>query len=492
MIASARHRRSLAVPATAVILALSSYGLAAETQAAPGVVNGPSLRLAGTHTFTFSPSSGGGSIVWSVDRETVSDTGIHTRTNGILSRTGPVATFSLPAVSGSETIYYVTATDAGINDVDTVQVFPADTKTWFTYRSPGNPDVRVYTVIPSSLSAATNVVMAMHGNSRTASSYCDYWRTWTTQHDYIVLCPYYDLQNWPTTGNYQMGNVFTGDDCGGVKNPEARWTFTIDEGIHDFVRSGFVLNELRFDLWGFSGGGQHVHRFMLFKPNAKVRVAIAAGSGWYTAPDLTIDCPYGLDDPLLSFTQQDLVEWTNKDMVIMVGTQDTLRDEDLRVTVRADAQGLNRYERAGYMYGKGKAINPATRWQLIDVPGVGHEARQMAEAAQSFLHGTTLDAPDPGAPEVRTTGRFLRVGPNPISGSTTLSGDGWTSGDEVVIGVYDLAGRRVAAGATRVTNRAWQMAWSTIARQGSIARGVYFVRARDRQRQAEQKVLVLE
>ncbi len=492
MTASARHRRSVITSATSVLLALSSYGLAAETQAAPGIVNGPSLRLAGSHAFTFSPSSSGGSIGWSVDRETVSDTGIHTRTNGILSGTGSNKTFSLPAVSGSETIYYVSAADAGVSDVDTVQVFPANTKTWFTYRSAGNPDVRVYTVIPSSLSTATNVVMAMHGKSRTASSYADYWRTWTTQHDYIVLCPYYDLVNWPTTGNYQMGNVFSSDDCEGVKNPEARWTFTIDEGIHELVRSGFVLNEPRFDLWGFSGGGQHVHRFMLFKPNAKVRIAIAAGSGWYTAPDLNIDCPYGPADPSLSFNHQDLLQWTNKDMVIMVGTADTVRDADLRITAQADAQGLNRFVRAGYMYAKGKAVNPASHWQLINVPGIGHQAQEMAEAAQSVLFGTTVDVSTSAAPEVRTMGRFLRIGPNPTSASTMLSGQGWTSGDDVVIGVYDLAGRRVAAGTTRATNGVWQLAWSTIARPGSIAKGVYFVRARDREGQAGQKIFVLE
>ena len=189
---------------TVLLAALSSFGSAAEAQAS-GIVNGPSMRLAGTHTFVFISSGAGGTVTWSVDRETISDTGTSTRTNGIASGTGATKTFSLPAVSGFETIYYVTAWDNGVQDVDTVQVFAANTRTWFTYRSAGNPDVRVYAAIPSTVSAASRILMVMHGNSRTADEFCDIWRSWATQNDYVLLCPYYDLVNWPNTGMYQMG-----------------------------------------------------------------------------------------------------------------------------------------------------------------------------------------------------------------------------------------------------------------------------------------------
>jgi len=487
MLNSACLPRRRAAMATALVLAAIAPGRAV---AAPGIVDGRSHRLAGTHSFSFSPSGAGGTVQWAVDRETVTDVGVLTRTNGILSGSGSNVSFSLPAVTACETIYYIRASDAGASDVDTVQVFPSNTKTWFTYRSAGNPDVRVYCVIPSSLSSSTRVVMAMHGNSRTASNYCDDWKAWGTQHNTIILCPYYDLVNWPTTGHYQMGNVFSADDCEGVKNPEARWTFTIDEGIHARVRDGFLLANQRFDLWGFSGGGQHVHRFMIFKPNAKVRVAITAGSGWYTAPDLGIDCPYGLHDAKLSFTQQDLLKWTGKDMIIMVGSADTVRDADLRITPKAEAQGLNRYQRAGYMYAKGIAANPATHWKLIVVPGVDHDASGMAQAAQAFLQGTTLDAPGPSAPGAQVSWQ-IQVSPNPVRAGSTLRGEGW-SGSQVEVGLYDLAGRRVASRAVSVSDGRWQLSWAAWVRPGTIAKGVYLVRARDGERRAQQKLLVLE
>jgi hypothetical protein len=291
-----------------------------------------------------------------------------------------------------------------------------------------------------------------------------------------------------------MGNVFAGDDCEGALNPEARWSFTITENIPARVRAGFILGDPRFDLWGFSGGGQFVHRFMVFRPDAPVRIAIAAGSGWYTAPDLVIDCPYGLDDPSLDFTQQDLLAWTNRDMIIMVGTADTLRDPDLRVTPRADAQGLNRYQRADYMVAKGLAANPATRWQRIDVPGVGHEAEPMAEAAQDVLISSAVDVPAPAEPmpPEAETAPTLRVHPNPVRDATLFSGTGWTGADRVEISVYDLHGRRVGGGATRAGRGAWQIPWSGLGSRGRIGPGIYMVRATDRRRHAERKVLVLE
>jgi hypothetical protein len=446
------------------------------------------MRLAGTHTFVFTPSGAGGTITWSVDRETISDAGTSTRTNGYASGTGATRTFSLPAVSGSETIYYITAADNGVQDVDTVQVFPPGIRTWFTYRSAGNPDVRVYAAIPSTLSPASRILMVMHGNNRTADEFCDIWRSWATQNDYVLLCPYYDLVNWPNTGMYQMGNVFSADDCGGTMNPEARWTFTIDLGIHQRARDGFGIVDPRFDLWGFSGGGQHVHRFMLYEPDAPVRLAIAAASGWYTAPDRTIDCPYGVDDPLLSFTQQDVVDWTNRNMIIAVGTADTIRDEELRTTARADAQGLNRYQRADYMYDKAVAFNPATRWRRVDVPGAAHEAKLVAQGTRSFLlQGSVLDSTVPDV----IKRAVVRVHPNPLAGIAMLSGEGWTGG-EVTVEVFDLAGRKVASRTAAAINGQWRFAWSSLATQGRLARGMYLVRARARGQQAEQKVLVLE
>jgi len=366
----------------------------ADPDATPGIVDGATLRLAGTHTFTATPSNSGGTITWTVDREVTSESGGNpSLTRNVLSATGATASFNLTKVSGRETVYYVRAQDNGFNDTQTVQVFPPNVRSSFTYKSAGNPNVRTYIVVPSTLSASTHIVMVMHGNGRNADEYINTWVGWASQNNYIALAPRFDDSSWPGSRSYHSGNIFTGDDGAGTKNPEAKWSFTVVEGIHQRVQSGFAVNDTLFDLWGHSAGGQFVHRFMLFKPNAKVRFAMPANSGWYTAPDLNIDYPYGVRHPQLSLTMQDLVDCTNKQMIIFRGTADTLRDSDLRTTPEADAQGLNRYQRALYMYNKGVNLNSNLNWQLLDVPNADHDQIKMAPAAQDFLRNPNPPLP---------------------------------------------------------------------------------------------------
>jgi len=151
------------------------------------------------------------------------------------------------------------------------------------------------------------------------------------------------------------------------------------------VRREFQIDDSLFDIWGHSAGGQFVHRFMLFKPNAQVRFAMPANSGWYTTPDLALAFPHGVKHSLLSIAKRDLMRWTNKPVIIFRGTADTERTENLSQTPEADAQGRNRFERAAFMYRKVKAFNPRSDWQIIEVPNADHDQRKMAPAAQDFL-----------------------------------------------------------------------------------------------------------
>lgn len=277
-------------------------------------------------------------------------------------------------------------------DVLELRAAPRDTPGSFVYRGAGVPDVRVYAVVPSTLNPATRVVLIMHGRSRNADDYVDGWASWAARNDYIAVAPRFDDDDWPEARGYNFGNVFTGDDGSGARNPEEGWSFTVVEGIHRQVVSAFGLADRRYDLWGHSAGGQFVHRFVLFKPRAPLRLAIAANAGVYMLPDLGIDFPFGARHPLLSFTRLDLLDYTNKPVIVMRGALDTERTENLPQTPDADAQGPNRFERAGHIYDRVKALNPASPWRLIDVPDAGHEQRKMAPAAQPLLQAGGVGA----------------------------------------------------------------------------------------------------
>lgn len=360
--------------------------VAGATTAVPGKITaGPTMGLAGSRTFTFTPSSSGATIRWSVARLTAPELGGSTTTQSkVFTATGSSASFNLTQTSGRQTTYRVTASDSGATDTREIQVFAPGTKTAFVYKTAGNPDVPMYITVPANATTATHVLLNMHGNGRTASSYHDAWHPWTRNHNYILVTPYFSETNWPDSG-YHQGNVFESENCGGALNPESRRSFTIVDSAFTHLKTRFQLRDNKYDIWGHSAGAQFVHRMMLWKPNARIRFGMAANSGWYTAPDTSITCPYGLRNPQLSFINQQLVNYTNRHMIIFRGTEDTLRDSDLRTTALADAQGRNRWERAQYMYDKGVEINTNLSWKLIAVPDSGHDKDTMAPGAQEFL-----------------------------------------------------------------------------------------------------------
>jgi pimeloyl-ACP methyl ester carboxylesterase len=199
-----------------------------------------------------------------------------------------------------------------------------------------------------------------------------------------VLAPEFDARSWPGSRSYNLGNVVESNGGEGRVLPPERWSFTVVESLHDEARRRFGLADEGFDLWGHSAGGQFVHRLLLFRPQASVRRAIAAGCGWFTTPDHTVPFPYGLAHPVLRFDDRAVRSWLLRPLALMRGTADTDRDPDLRRTPAADAQGPNRYERTGHMLEAARRRYSAVRWRLVDVPGVGHDASAMAGAAQSL------------------------------------------------------------------------------------------------------------
>ncbi|MCU0239837.1 MAG: hypothetical protein MUC29_10370 [Pyrinomonadaceae bacterium] len=151
------------------------------------------------------------------------------------------------------------------------------------------------------------------------------------------------------------------------------------------IKQKFSLKAKKYNLFGHSAGGQFVHRFMLYLPKNNVRLAIAANPGFYTLPDLEQTFPYGLKKSPITITKKDLLKWTEKKLILMRGTADVKRTESLRQTPEADAQGQNRFERAGFMFNQIKKLNPKTKWTMIDVPDVAHDQKGMAIAAQKVL-----------------------------------------------------------------------------------------------------------
>ena len=136
-------------------------------------------------------------------------------------------------------------------------------------------------------------------------------------------------------------------------------------------------------LFGFSGGGQFVHRYAMFYPKRVARMVLAA-SGWYTFPDPDRKYPYGLKStkewPRLFFN---LEKFLSIPTLVLSGEEDDLREKDLNRTREIDCfQGLNRIERAerwvNSIRNMARAYNISSDFHLETVPNASH-------AYESFL-----------------------------------------------------------------------------------------------------------
>ncbi|MFA5806704.1 MAG: T9SS type A sorting domain-containing protein, partial [Melioribacteraceae bacterium] len=170
----------------------------------------------------------------------------------------------------------------------------------------------------------------------------------------------------------------------------------------------------------------------------------------------------------LNIFSNDLVDYTNRNLIIMRGTADTLRDSNLNTDPLSDAQGRNRFERAAYFFNKGVQINSSLIWKLIDVPNVGHDYKNMAISAGDFLlHGvTSVERLDNEIPERINIYNY----PNPFN-PTTVIGYRLPVAGHVTLRVFDLLGREIVT----LVNEEKQAGKYEVKLDGNgLASGIYF------------------
>ena len=103
---------------------------------------------------------------------------------------------------------------------------------------------------------------------------------------------------------------------------------------------------------------------------------------------LAIDAPYGLGQ-VYSGTEGEaaLRRYLEQPLTIYLGQGDT-RDDARNDYPEALAQGASRYQRGLNVFNAAKTLAQARgwtfNWRLVELPGVGHNARKMFSAPQAF------------------------------------------------------------------------------------------------------------
>ncbi|MBX2800509.1 MAG: lamin tail domain-containing protein [Myxococcales bacterium] len=249
--------------------------------------------------------------------------------------------------------------------------------------------VNVHYHVPAGADAYTPIVLVFHGASRNAAEYRDAWIAEADTHDFAVFAPEFTDTLFPTGDAYNLGNIFEDGDnpTTATLNPVDEWTLSLVEPLFDEVVDRTGSCETVFHAFGHSAGAQFLHRLAIFLPDGPYGTLIAANSGWYTVPDPAVTFPYGLG---ASPQELECPTWFDVELVVHIGSDDTdPNSPGLRHTVEADAQGLNRYDRAYYFLQESEAValaeSVSIEWELVEVPGVGHVQEDMADFAGDWL-----------------------------------------------------------------------------------------------------------
>jgi pimeloyl-ACP methyl ester carboxylesterase len=236
----------------------------------------------------------------------------------------------------------------------------------FTYRPAGCSD-------PS-------LLMVFHGIAGNARTYRDDARPLADRLCLLVVAPLFDRQTFPAW-RYQRGGIVKEGAVQDARNFTARVVLDLVEWVRR--REG---RPIAYSLFGHSAGGQFVDRLVAFVPTEARRIVVA-NAGSYVFPSLDIDAPFGLGK-IYSGPEGEaaLRRYLQQPLTIYLGEGDT-RDDERNDYPEALAQGASRYQRGRNVFDAGKTLAQTRdwpfNWRLVELPGVGHNARKMLAAPQA-------------------------------------------------------------------------------------------------------------
>jgi alpha-beta hydrolase superfamily lysophospholipase len=244
----------------------------------------------------------------------------------------------------------------------------------------GGTPVEVFTYRPTQCSDPS-LLLVFHGAARDAEDYRDYARPLADRLCMLVVAPLLDRKRFPSW-RYQRGGIV--DAAGAVQNPRD-FTGRLVLDLVDWARQQEGRN-LPYSLIAHSAGGQFLGRVVAFVPNEARRVVIA-NPGTYVMPSLAVDAPYGLGKAYSAADGEDqLRRYLQQPLTIYLGEADD-RDDDRNNAAQARAQGASRHARGLNAFNAARSLAQARgwtfNWRLIELPGVGHDARKMLSAPQA-------------------------------------------------------------------------------------------------------------
>lgn len=229
-------------------------------------------------------------------------------------------------------------------------------------------------------SGVASLVVAVHGISLNALEQVTSFAPFATERGHVLLAPCFDT---PEDADYQRL---------GRRGRGRRADLALDDAIRRLGESSGIRFVRRF-FFGYSGGGQFVHRYLMAHPD-RVDGAVVSAAGWYTFPDPQQAYPMGVRvGGALAGARMEPAEFLRVPVLAVVGSLDVERDDSIRTTSKVDErQGGDRRQRArrwiAAMRAAARTRNLPARHELVELDGAGHSFLDCVEAG---LTKTTFD-----------------------------------------------------------------------------------------------------
>lgn len=251
-----------------------------------------------------------------------------------------------------------------------------------TFAAWNKPDVKLLFVMPKIIDKNTEVLFIIHGASRDVDGYLDLWIESSKEKNVILVAPHFTKTHFPHYSTLGMathsGNL--------IKNKD-RWLDNSLSNFYSYFKNRYNLETNNYRVFGFSGGSQFAHRYLMYGNDKKISRAALGSAGWYTFIN-NEDFPYGIKDMPLEAGR---IEWlmSNKILFFLGDEDNDPNHSSLNTSVGAMNQGSDRYERGlnyfDHLIFIGEKFNIPFRWNFKSIKGTDHNREIMSKSAMDFM-----------------------------------------------------------------------------------------------------------
>ena len=251
-----------------------------------------------------------------------------------------------------------------------------------TYSAWNKADVELLYVLPSEINNDTKVLFIIHGGSRNADKYLSLWLDDAKNKNVILVAPHFKKEEHPYYQTLGM-STFSGKS---IKNEES-WLKDSIARFYSFFKNKHNLSSDNYLIYGFSGGSQFVHRYLMYGSDRGIEKAAIGSAGWYTFIQ-NKPYPYGIKNKPL---EPGRLEWLmSSEVLFLLGDKDNdSNHSSLNNSKGAILQGSNRFDRGNNYFNHlikiGNEFQIPLRWRFSVIKDVDHDTKKMTKPAIDFL-----------------------------------------------------------------------------------------------------------